>query len=857
MTNNNNNVNNNSGNQTPHFDNLKAKLASKAATAAGGPAAGKAVDTLNKIRNNPNNNGYANNKRNRLEQAGSTSEKSSELDENNSNNTNQNNSNNPINKLGSMLGGNNSNKINENDSTATKAVKTVKKIKMIAPIIAALSPFIMSFLGLIIVVVIVISQFAAIENFVAEIKVGVEKMLNFTSGDGWVTNETAFFTRLKDENAKYQELSNNGENLDLALIAATIHYDRLVDPSVYEQNNIGNETYDEKTQNTAIVEKNQTASFYGVANSMLGKVDTILPGERRLLGHLVKTKITYTNFEKPEDAAKAWGNYFKQAGVSITEEICPNPLDLSCYVKKSSEFIGQMDSYARKYDAILAYLDFDILNKYYEAKEFMNGLSSGDANEEQKESGNWVPVVTREMDYESYKNYLRNVYIPFNYFYGAKKEDVDPLEVEKIVEEIFAQKDYYNYLFHPKVEDEIEGDYNSNAVCSYNIGSKNVSNVKVELLSCDGKKTLEVMDLEKYVMGVVYAEVDFDSSRPEQMKAQAIAARSYALNRKYNSNNNTIKIRSCTINQVYCDVEKGCIKKDYLHTNGKTYTETEIGIPSGVKAWKQPLGDEKIQKYKDILSAVTGKVVVYKNGKVMDTTYTNNTQEKWKEMEKQGKDYNEILVSHYSSSGNPVSIKSDCSAGGAKAGPWADWKQGGSSWSGIHLGKSSRTIGSAGCLVTSISIQIARSGTKINSSSFDPGVFVRDLNNNSGFTTDGNFRGTSYQKIVPNIVTDYYKEPSGNIASKAKTIKGMINDGCYVVLRVKLSAPKGQPRWPNEGQHWVAVVDVDENNNIYIVDPGGGPKGIHILNSKNHPKYNILLDYTTAFARCYRFKDRK
>ena len=67
-----NNINNNSGNQTPRFnklDTLKNNIASKAATAAGGPMASKAVETLNKIRNNPNNNGYTSNKNNRIGQA--------------------------------------------------------------------------------------------------------------------------------------------------------------------------------------------------------------------------------------------------------------------------------------------------------------------------------------------------------------------------------------------------------------------------------------------------------------------------------------------------------------------------------------------------------------------------------------------------------------------------------------------------------------------------------------------------------------------------------------------------------------------------------------------------------------------
>ena len=133
MTNNDNrNVNGSTGNHAPRFDKLKGKLASKAATAVGGPAAGKAVDTLNKIANNVNNTGYANNTRNRFGHANSTSiDNQSDLDNNigsnGGTNSQQNDNGNPLKKIGSMLGGNN--KVNSNDSVSTKFVKTIRKMR--------------------------------------------------------------------------------------------------------------------------------------------------------------------------------------------------------------------------------------------------------------------------------------------------------------------------------------------------------------------------------------------------------------------------------------------------------------------------------------------------------------------------------------------------------------------------------------------------------------------------------------------------------------------------------------------------------------------------------------------------------
>lgn len=856
-----NNINNNSGNQTPRFnklDNLKNNIAAKAATAAGGPMAGKAVETLNKIRNNPNNNGYANNKRNRLGQAGNTSnDNSSGLDENSSNgttNTSNKSSNSPINKLGSMLGGN-SNKINENDSTVTKAVKTAKKIRRAMPIIAALAPFIISFLGLIIVVVIVMSQFAAIENFVAQIQVGVEKMLNFATGEGWTTNENVFFKKLETENKKYKLLSSNGESLDIPLVAATIHYDRLVDINAYEKNNIENEQYNDEQQDTAIVKKEQTASFYGVAGDMLGKVDTIKPGERKLLGHLVKTEITYTEFSANDikGAGEAWLNYFNQAGVSISKDVCV-PGNIICYYQQYLEYVKNTRNYAKQYDDILAYTKFEDLNVFYEAKEFIDAFNKSE-DEKDKTSGLFVPKVTRTMDYETYKDYLRNVYIPYHYFYGAKKEDINPLDIENIIDEIFAQKDYYNYLFH---NENKENSSLAGGVCNYTVNGVTASDIKVELLSCDSTKdhqtVYETVDFDKYIMGVVYAEIDFDEKYSEAMKAQAVAARSFALTRAnemcpsnssncfvgFNPSTKTIRIRTCEADQVYCDYEKGC-----THTSVNGFLETKSGTNSGGKLYKSALSQEKIEKYSAILSEVNGKVATNTNGNIKYTSYTDNEQKIWKELNSQGKDYNEMLVKTY---GN-VSIKSDCSTGGAKAGPWADWKQGGSPWSGIRIG--SVTVGTHGCLLTSLAIQMAR--TETVGADFNPGVFVNRIKQFNGIGRGGGFdRPSSLIAAYPQVSTIKLikGQKVNNLNDIAKALKNYINNGYYVVLRVKYDYVDGKER-----MHWVAVVDVDNNNNIIIVDPAyTGQKGTHILNEKycnSHDYYNVCWHKTINF---YYFK---
>ena len=135
-------------------------------------------------------------------------------------------------------------------------------------------------------------------------------------------------------------------------------------------------------------------------------------------------------------------------------------------------------------------------------------------------------------------------------------------------------------------------------------------------------------------------------------------------------------------------------------------------------------------------------------------------------------------------------------------GEWASWKQFDSRWGSIPINGSSTTISDAGCLITSVSIQIARSGTTLTVSDFNPGVFSKHasydgigLNWNSWFSVAPNFK----------LINDFYFY--GSKQEKADKVKSYIDQGKYVIVAVN-----------NEG-HWVAV-DRVEGDKIYMFDPG-------------------------------------
>ena len=86
---------------------------------------------------------------------------------------------------------------------------------------------------------------------------------------------------------------------------------------------------------------------------------------------------------------------------------------------------------------------------------------------------------------------------------------------------------------------------------------------------------------------------------------------------------------------------------------------------------------------------------------------------------------------------------------GTAGGDFVYWRQKNAPWSNIKIGNSNGTIGSIGCLVTSISILIEKSGVNDTIIPFNPGTFVEALNKNGAFDSDGNLSYAPITKVVP------------------------------------------------------------------------------------------------------------
>ena len=442
---------------------------------------------------------------------------------------------------------------------------------------------------------------------------------------------------------------------------------------------------------------------------------------------------------------------------------------------------------------------------------------------------------------DTFKYNLINDIIP-KYVPNASK-----IEREQIADDILSYVDRYNSLVGKNIGG-INGGAQfscaSSGSCTYNVkgfyiqGKGNVSSnldisdLYVRLMQCGSGNghdyggtfglPLEGEDLvpfEKYILGVAYQEIGLADEHA--FKAQLVAARSYILARhvdmggwrtlKQESNGKwVLQAAACTQDQVYCDPDKGC------STPGDgQWSQVYSGLGHG-KVLKSPLPDDS--PYRRYAAQVAGEVLTNTQGYIVYSGYMQNEQNKFIELAKAGNNYKQILMTVYNQGSRNYGAsnisRNSCSGSGpgcVSNGDYAGWKQCGAPWSNVAMGTSGRNICNIGCLVTSISMLIAKSGVQTNIADFNPGTFVEFLNANGGFYSGGNFVYAGATKAAPSFVYQGQVSVSGMTKQqKLDKIKSLVNQaGVYVVAEVK----------GNTGQHWVAIDSVN-GDVITMMDPG-------------------------------------
>lgn len=180
-------------------------------------------------------------------------------------------------------------------------------------------------------------------------------------------------------------------------------------------------------------------------------------------------------------------------------------------------------------------------------------------------------------------------------------------------------------------------------------------------------------------------------------------------------------------------------------------------------------------------------------------------------------------------------------------GDYKSWKQQDSRWSGNALGNSS--IGRIGCAAVAVSILLVGSGAEKDrylAGKFDPGVFVREMTANGGFTSGGGMYWSIIGNVYPSfsVHNDTGKGTGStfynmNQSNQSTSIKNHLAMGRYAILCVNNSK--------SGNTHWLAV-DYATNNGIFICDPGyssvASPTNVYEISWYPKVTRAILFNYS-------------
>ena len=501
--------------------------------------------------------------------------------------------------------------------------------------------------------------------------------------------------------------------------------------------------------------------------------------------------------------------------------------DAQDFFDRVADVKNSMQSQGKSFDPVYISAVFSVLNQNgakLDYTDMTTGVITDIANA--MFSGN-------SFNEETFRENLINDILP-NYL----PDDVDSDDYDSIVDEIFSYYDDYFSLIDASPSTcaslgscvyEIKGFYTTRH--GNIVSSMTISDLQVRLMQCSGRYGSgdwnlpldgeELVPFEQYILGVAYQEIGPDAP-DEAIKAQMVAARSFSLVRPTAMGNDNgkkleqengqwiLQMSSCVADQVYCNPELGCSAMN----DGEQYGTVRSGTNQAVKL-KDPLPAD--HKMRTLANETMGEVLVNDQGNVVYSDYASKIQKQFESLANQGLNYKQILLQVYSNDGATDIDKMSCNTGSGTGcassgttGPYTGWKQTDANWASISLGNSSETIGSAGCLVTSISMLIAKSGAATTlGANFNPGTFVQAMNSSGGFS-GANFVWNNVSAVSNNFQFVSKMDISGQTREqKLQAITNLVNQGYYVVAEVK----------GDTGQHWVAIDNV-EGSTVHMLDPG-------------------------------------
>lgn len=252
------------------------------------------------------------------------------------------------------------------------------------------------------------------------------------------------------------------------------------------------------------------------------------------------------------------------------------------------------------------------------------------------------------------------------------KDEFDGLNGEEILAKKLEMTDYI-YMYAEMLDEYSPNSaYVSSGTCEFDdlivktyecrdeVSMNNVTNQNI-----DERYFIEAYSFEDYIKSVTYQEAGYYSNLNfiEYVKAQSIAARSYALTRSgYTDGKTFIQLRACTEDQVPCNYRTGCSSR---RADGST--SVYPNLTSG-HVLKSPLADNV---YLAELDKVRGVVLRSNTGSILNTPYLAENygqfcRHGWcllavparDQLAASGRSYEEILRHYYTN--NEYSLVANC-----------------------------------------------------------------------------------------------------------------------------------------------------------------------------------------------------
>lgn len=363
-------------------------------------------------------------------------------------------------------------KLNPFSSVKNNINSKISNIKKKWKLITIASSFLFWVVMFIILFVSIVTPYLFVEENINKLKSGLSNLIDILTLAKWEGDEKVFFTRLEDEYKRYSQLRNKDGEFDSPLIAATIHYKTITNPDSYKDAGDDNYVYDDTDPE---IKASQLKNFYIVANDKLG---TAFGYDKQLLGHLIGTRFEKRCVKAPEGFSDAnsetWGELFSAIG-DMMEDF--KLYFLYTFGDNVSSLLNSINIFRtmRQFHAYSSIGESKGEKELREALRYIGyAFTDNDLSEIEKALNSYVydhgcasdeiglPVTVRYMDYDGYKKYLKEEYLP-NVFYNVcetceyKNSDKDMKDyiLDRQIDEIFAQRDLYIELFGTEIRESL------------------------------------------------------------------------------------------------------------------------------------------------------------------------------------------------------------------------------------------------------------------------------------------------------------------------------------------------------------------------------------------------------------------